>query len=138
MRHRVHVFRNAYVRRRDALLRPGLFIIASARDGGNVLRARHARALQALIDWVTSVPVEAPDASGSTFTFHAVCLHYPPGRCFGNENARLVAQMFSDARGDAVGNMHFPENTHLPDSSRTRSTSPIRSIEHLCPSRMSR
>jgi hypothetical protein len=86
--------------RKDAILRPGLFIIATARDNGSVLRSAHSQQIIHLIDWIKSVKVEWPNNENGQYSFHRlfsfsdVCLQYPAGQCFANENARILAQMF--------------------------------------------
>uniref|UniRef100_A0A7E4VIM3 SSD domain-containing protein n=1 Tax=Panagrellus redivivus TaxID=6233 RepID=A0A7E4VIM3_PANRE len=90
---------------KDFLLRKGLYLIAEAADGGNILRPDVARDLISLLDWIrNSSFVEAKDQI--PYSYSDICLRFQ-NECFANAQVRFLADIF--ARGDQKSfNVTFP------------------------------
>ncbi|KAI6199627.1 SSD domain-containing protein [Aphelenchoides besseyi] len=67
---------------KDVLFRRGVYLIVSAKDGGNVLRPAHCEQMISLLDTIAN----------STH-YADVCFHFQ-NQCFQNSHIRLLAQMF--------------------------------------------
>ncbi|KAI6237212.1 SSD domain-containing protein [Aphelenchoides besseyi] len=84
---------------KDVLFRRGVYLIVSATDGGNVLRPAHCEQMISLLDTIAN----------STH-YADVCFQFQ-NQCFQNSHIRLLAQMFLQEVGDALGtepNITYP------------------------------
>ncbi|KAI6224231.1 SSD domain-containing protein [Aphelenchoides fujianensis] len=88
---------------RDVLLRNGVYLLVSARDGGDVLRPPLCRQLIALVDAVANFSFV--DAAGEQRAYADVCFRFQ-NECFRNAHVRLLAEMFADV--DEVGDSSHP------------------------------
>ncbi|KAI6228789.1 Patched family protein [Aphelenchoides fujianensis] len=87
---------------RDVLLRNGVYLLISARDGGDVLRPPLCRQLIALVDAVANFSFV--DAAGERRAYADVCFRFQ-NECFRNAHVRLLAEMFADEKPP---NVSFP------------------------------
>ncbi|KAI6224252.1 SSD domain-containing protein [Aphelenchoides fujianensis] len=87
---------------RDVLLRNGVYLLISARDGGDVLRPPLCHQLIALVDAVANFSFV--DAEGERRAYADVCFRFQ-NECFRNAHVRLLAEMFADEKPP---NISFP------------------------------
>lgn len=74
------------------MLRKGFYIIAIAKDDGNILRSKLAYEMRAFIDWFTNITFQASD--NRNYTFRDICLKFQ-NKCFTNEHVRFLADILS-------------------------------------------
>ncbi|KAI6221798.1 Patched family protein [Aphelenchoides fujianensis] len=100
---------------RDVLLRNGVYLLISARGGGDVLRPPLCRQLIALVDAVANFSFV--DAAGKQRVYADVCFRFQ-NECFRNAHVRLLAEMFADAD-------EKPPNVSIPLFSARFLTEPL-------------
>lgn len=83
---------NRYFLGKDILRRKGLYLVAEAKDKGNLLRQQYAKEFVMLIDWVANETLVTSD--NIQYKYQNICLEFQ-NSCFSNAHARFVAEIFS-------------------------------------------